>query len=122
MSAELPRMARGRRNRFFEAEGVDELLSMVMELTAEVATLRERLYVTERVLEQNGLAVGKGIERYQITDQDDAWLTAERERLLGTVLRTVESGTRDAREAAPVGEQSGNEEGSGKDPQSIRAA
>lgn len=122
MSAELPRMARGRRNRFFEAEGVDELLSMVMELTAEVATLRERLYVTERVLEQNGLAVGEGIERYQISDEDDAWLTAERERLLSTVLRTVESGSRDAGEAAPAGEESGKKRDSGEDPKSFRAA
>lgn len=122
MSAELPRMARGRRNRFFEAEGVDELLSMVMELTAEVATLRERLYVTERVLEQNGLAVGEGIECYEISDEDDAWLTAERERLLSTVLRTVESGSRDAREAAPAGEESGHREDSTGDSKSVRAA
>ncbi len=122
MSAELPRMARGRRNRFFEAEGVDELLSMVMELTAEVATLRERLYVTERVLEQNGLAVGEGIERYEISDEDDAWLTAERERLLSTVLRTVESGSRDARETAPAGEDSGNQGDSTGDSKSVRAA
>ncbi|HKL63433.1 MAG TPA: hypothetical protein VJ883_08705 [Woeseiaceae bacterium] len=122
MSKELPRTARGRRNRFFEAEGVDELLSMVMELTAEVATLRERLYVTERVLEHNGLAVGEGIERYEITDEDDAWLAAERERLLSTVLRTIESGSRDAREAAPAGEDSGDEEDPGKDSRSVRAA
>lgn len=118
MSAELPRMARGRRNRFFEAEGVDELLSMVLELTAEVATLRERLYVTERVLEQNGLAVGEGIERYEITEEDDTRLTADRERLLTTVLRTLETGTRDAREAAPVGGESGD----GEDDRENRAA
>ncbi|MEJ2603345.1 MAG: hypothetical protein P8172_08610 [Gammaproteobacteria bacterium] len=118
MSAELPRAARGRRNRFFEAEGVDELLSMVLELTAEVATLRERLFVTERVLEQHGLAVGEGIERYEITAEDDAWLGAERERLLSTVLRTLESGTRDAREAAPAAGENGDDE----DPGSVRAA
>ncbi len=122
MSAELPRAARGRRNRFFESEGVDELLSMVLELTAEVATLRERLYVTERVLERHGLPVGEGIERYEITDEDDARLGAERERLLATVLRTLESGSRDAREAAPAGEESEAGEDGGKDSRSVRAA
>ncbi|MEM9304587.1 MAG: hypothetical protein AAGE01_20920 [Pseudomonadota bacterium] len=86
---ELPRMARGRRTRFFEAEGVDELLSMVLELTTEVATLRERLYVAERVLEGEGIAMGEKIEQHALTDADQEALGAERQRLLSTVLRTL---------------------------------
>ncbi|MEO1244316.1 MAG: hypothetical protein AAFX56_01425 [Pseudomonadota bacterium] len=85
----IPRMAESRRNRFFEADGVDELLSMVLELTTEIATLRERQYVTERVLERHGIAVGDEVEAYAMTDADDTRLEAERERMLSTVLRTL---------------------------------
>jgi hypothetical protein len=50
----IPRKARGRRNQFFEAEGVDELLSCMLRLMSEVSALRERQFVTERVLESRG--------------------------------------------------------------------
>ncbi|MFK7956848.1 MAG: hypothetical protein AB8B96_12215 [Lysobacterales bacterium] len=87
----IPRMARGRRNRFFEADGVDELMSMVLELTAEVSTLRERQYVLERVLEEHNLPVGQAVESYQPTENDETHLAADRERLLSTVLRTLDA-------------------------------
>ena len=90
----IPRMAESRRNRFFEAEGVDELMSMVLELTAELSTLRERLYVTERVLEQHGLGVGEGIEAYTLTPADAVRLEDERQRLLATVTRTLGASSR----------------------------
>lgn len=87
----IPTMARGRRNRFFEAEGVDELISMVVELTAEISTLRERMFVTERVLEQHGIEAGVEIEAYELDDGDESSMTAERQRLLATVFRTLET-------------------------------
>jgi len=89
--ARLPRKASGRRNRFFETEGMDELVAMVLELTAEVSTLRQRLYVTERVLEGHGLAIGEQVEAWQPTERDERIMAEERERLLATVLRTLES-------------------------------
>ncbi len=98
---ELPRSARGTRRRYFEAEGIDELLSMVLELTAEVSGIRQRLYVAERVLEKNGLDVGDEIENYTLTEGDEQFLATDRERLLRTVTRTldVDSATTDV--AAP---------------------
>jgi len=88
--ARIPLMARGRRNRFFEAEGVDDLMTMVLELTAEVSVLRERQYVLERVLEDNDLAVGKSIEAWRPNAEDEAVLSEDRERLISTVLRTLD--------------------------------
>ena len=87
----IPRMAKGRRSRFFDADGVDELMSMVLELTAEVSTLRERQYVLERVLEEHNLPVGQAVESYQPTERDETLMGADRERLLSTVLRTLEA-------------------------------
>ncbi len=92
----IPRMARGRRNRFFQAEGVDELMSMVLELTAEVSTLRERQYVMERVLEQHDLPVGRAIESWQPGPDDETQMAEQRARLLSTVLRTLDVQPKDA--------------------------
>ncbi|MEO0998669.1 MAG: hypothetical protein AAFX58_14215 [Pseudomonadota bacterium] len=91
----IPTQARGRRRQFFEADGVDELLGAVLELTAEVSTLRERLFVTERVLERQGLSVGDAIERYEFDAGDREALARERRRLLQTVLRSFEAPRRD---------------------------
>ena len=111
---ELPRSARGARRRYFEADGVDELLSMVLELTSEVATVRQRLYVTERVLEKHGLDVGRDIEGYELSEEDARHLAEDRERLLRTVTRTLEcdAAPKDAasmgrKKTPPAGKQPG---------------
>ena len=91
----IPRKARGRRNQFFEADGVDEIISMVLELTAEVSAMRERHYLLERVLEANNIPAAAAIENYRQSEADRAHLAADRERLIATVLRNFQ---------APVGE------------------
>lgn len=90
MSKRIPYMARGRRNRFFEAEGIDDLVSMIMELTAEVSALRERQYVTEHVLATKGIAITDEIENWVPSEQDEAALGEQRKRLLANVLRTLD--------------------------------
>ena len=96
--ARIPLKARGRGNRFFEAEGVDELISMVLELTAEISTIRERQFVTERVLEQHDIHVGDSVDAYQLSPEEERRLADDRERLIGTVLRTLD--------VAPAGDPS----------------
>ena len=96
--ARIPLKARGRGNRFFEAEGVDELISMVLELTAEVSTIRERQFVTERVLEHHDIHVGDAVDAYQLSPEEERRLADDRERLIGTVLRTLDT--------APAGDRS----------------
>ena len=93
---EIPRRARGRRNQYFEADGVDEIISMVLELTAEVSALRERQYLLERVLEDSGVNAGESIEHYQYSSEDEAQLASDRDRLIRTVMRNLQ-----ARDPAP---------------------
>lgn len=93
---EIPRRARGRRNQYFAADGVDEIISMVLELTAEVSALRERQYLLERVLEARGIDAEAGIEHYQRTADDDTRLADDRDRLIRTVMRNLQ-----ARDSAP---------------------
>ena len=64
----IPRKRRGQRHQFFDADGVDEVLSCVLRLTSEVSALSERLYLTERVLEGQGLNVADEVERYALSE------------------------------------------------------
>ena len=88
----IPRKRRGRRHQFFEADGVDELLSCVLRLTSEMSALSERLYLAERVLEARGIDMAGEIERYRLSEADEAVLGAERQRLIETVLAQLGAG------------------------------
>ena len=93
--SDLPHYAKGSRARFFDADGVDELVSATLELAAEIATLRERQYVTERVLARHGLDIAREIEAFKASDDDNKAMAADRERLLATVLRSFSSASQD---------------------------
>ena len=82
----IPRKRRGQRHQFFDADGVDEVLSCVLRLSSEVSALSERLYLTERVLEGQGLNVAAEVERYALSEAEESALSAERQRLIETVL------------------------------------
>ena len=70
----IPRKRRGERNRFFQAEGVDELLSALLRLSAELSALKDRVYIAEKVLEQQGLNMSDAIEAYELsTEQESEW-------------------------------------------------
>ena len=90
MSKRIPMIARGRRNRFFDTDGLDDLMAMVLELTSEVSVLKERQYVTERLLEENGLSISDGIENWQASELDQQRMAEQRKQLLERVLRTLE--------------------------------
>lgn len=85
-SRRIPRKRRGKRHQFFDADGVDEVLSCVLRVTSEVSALSERLYLVERVLEARGLDVANEVESYTLTDIEETQLSAERQRLIETVL------------------------------------
>ena len=76
------RVAKGRRPRFARDPETDKLLSMVMNLAAEVAVLRERLDTIERVAEARGLFTQAEIEAFKADDAVDQ----ARERLRAEFL------------------------------------
>ena len=88
---QIPRKRRGQRHRFFESDGVDEVLSCVLRLTAEISAVKERLYLAERVLEKQGLQLSEAIEAYEPSTTEAAELAANRERLIQTVLAQLGS-------------------------------
>jgi hypothetical protein len=86
----IPLNHRGKRPRFFDASGTDELMSMVLELTAELWVVKKRLYLLERVAGQAGVPLTPQIEAYELDEGEVAELDERRRLLISTVLRSLE--------------------------------
>ncbi|MEJ2139728.1 MAG: hypothetical protein P8Y61_09820 [Gammaproteobacteria bacterium] len=87
----IPMKHRGKRPRMFSTNGVDELMSMVLELTAELWVIKKRLYLLERVAGQAGVPLTPEIENYDLSEAEIAELDALRRTMIATVLRSIES-------------------------------
>jgi len=86
----IPMQHRGKRPRFFEAKGIDELMSMVLELTTEVWVIKKRLYLLENVAGQAGVSLTEEIENYELSEAEIKELDSLRHQLISTVLRSTE--------------------------------
>jgi hypothetical protein len=53
----LPMDAAGHRPAFFPQEGLDQVVSMVLELAADLWVVRERVFILEAVLSKHGTYV-----------------------------------------------------------------
>jgi hypothetical protein len=87
----MPLRHRGKRPRFFTTSGTDELMSMVLELTAELWVIKKRLYLLERVAGQAGVPLTPEIEGYELSPDEVTELDQRRRLLIATVLRSLES-------------------------------
>ena len=86
----IPLQHRGKRPQLFNTSGVDELMSMVLELTAEVWVIKKRLYLLERVAGQAGVSLTPQIENYDLSEAEIKELDALRRTMIATVLRSLE--------------------------------
>ncbi len=85
----LPLEASGRRPAFFDEPGMDQLLSMVLELAAELWVVRERVFLLEAVLTQQGVAAADAVESYLPTDAEKAVLAKMRAEATANIFRTL---------------------------------
>jgi hypothetical protein len=85
----IPLAHRGKRPRFFDSTGSDELMSMVLELTAEMWVMRKRLYLLERVADRAGLPLTEGIETLELGPDEAAELDRRQRQMLANVLRSL---------------------------------
>ena len=77
---------RGKRYRFFDAQGVDELVSMVMALAQELWTVKERNAVIEALATEKGLITPDDIENYPLSDEQKAKLDEERQAFIDRIF------------------------------------
>lgn len=86
---ELPIDASSRRQAFFEQDGVDQLVSMVLELATQVWVVRERLYYMERAAQNLGVPLVEAVSTYEPSAAEQAELASMRSRMLEDLFRTV---------------------------------
>ena len=79
--AELPGYVRGNPI-YFENEVIDHLLGIVLELGAEIWTLRDRQAFTEELLREHGIDLGERLQKGRPSDALQARLKAEREAMI----------------------------------------
>lgn len=84
---QLPRQTLGKRPHFFDDPALDQMMTFLIELTTEVAVLRERQDTVERLLERDGKVTRASIEAFQPDAKTEAERVAWREAYLKRVLR-----------------------------------
>lgn len=85
----IPLDTAGPRQRFFEAESIDHLVTMVLELAAEVWAVRERLYIIEKEASRLGVPLSSAVAAHTLAPEEQAELAEMRRRMLANILRTV---------------------------------
>jgi hypothetical protein len=81
----LPRVAKGKRSRFYDDPAIDQMMTFLLELMAEFSALHERVDTIERLLDEKGSIARADIEAYQ----PDAATEAARSEWNNAFIRRV---------------------------------
>lgn len=74
---------------FFSDPGIDQLYTMVLELAAEIVTMRERLFAIEAVADERGFDFSRAVESWRPAPDQERALEAIRKRMMQHLFRTV---------------------------------
>lgn len=83
----LPRAANVKRSHFFDDSAIDQVMTFLVELTTEVAVVRERLDTVERLLDTKGSITRADVEAYRPDAAAEQERAAWREAYLKRVFR-----------------------------------
>lgn len=87
--AKLRHGVKGKQLRFFEAQGVDELVSICMTLAQELWVVKERLATVEAAAAKKGVMLGDEIEGYAFTPEQHAIVEDEKKQFIDRVFFTL---------------------------------
>ncbi len=102
----LPLDAAGRRPAFFTQDGVDQILTMVLELATELWVLRERVFVIEAVAAEHGLPLKTAVESHTLSAEQRAELAGMRSVMMDQLFRTLNKDNRPVGAAKVLTERS----------------
>lgn len=88
--ADIPLKSKAKRPSFFKDEASDQMMSMMLEMMTEVWVLKERVYVLEQVLDEEGLSISDKINKLEFSAEQSAELEAARGKFINTVMRSLE--------------------------------
>ena len=85
----LPRYSKGKRPQFFNEEGMEHLLAMILELSTELAVAYNRIDRLERVLIAAGVTSQNALDNYEPDEEalkaQDEWADLLLDRLYSSV-------------------------------------
>jgi hypothetical protein len=87
--AKLRHSVKGKQLRFFEAKGVDELVSICMTLAQELWVVKERLATVEALAAKKGVILGEEVEGYAFTPEQRAIVDDEKKQFIDRVFFTL---------------------------------
>lgn len=80
---------KGKQLRFFEAQGVDELVSICMTLAQELWVVKERLATVEAAIAEKGSVTAQDIENYKFNADQRAIVDDEKKQFIDRVFFTL---------------------------------
>lgn len=83
----LPRDAKGKRSVFFEDPAIDQLMTFILELSAEVSVVYDRVDTIERLLDEKGTISRDDIEAFRPNEEVENARNERREAYLKRVFR-----------------------------------
>jgi len=86
----LKDLTRGKQPRFFDVQGVDELVSITMGLAQELWAVKERLAAVE-ALGKAGISTA-AVEAYQFSDEERVALDRERKEFIDRIYFVLREG------------------------------
>jgi hypothetical protein len=85
----LRHSVKGKQIKFFEAQGVDELVAICLSLAQELWVVKERLASVEAAAAKKGVLLGEDVEGYAFTPDQRAILDDERAQFIDRVFFTL---------------------------------
>jgi hypothetical protein len=77
---------KGKRATFFDDPAIDHVVAMLLALSSEVWSLRERVFVIEKVADESGLDLSAAVEAYQLSGDQQAALSQQRQEFIERVM------------------------------------
>ncbi|MFL2769704.1 MAG: hypothetical protein ACJZ9F_01710 [Rhodospirillaceae bacterium] len=92
----LPRTAKGKRSVFFDDPAIDQMMTFIVELSAEVSVVFDRLDTMEQLLDEKGTISRDDIEAYRPNEAVESARNARREAYLKRVFRIHKEHVKDS--------------------------
>jgi hypothetical protein len=80
---------KGKQHKFFDAQGVDELVSISLTMAQELWVVKERLAVFEAIAAKKGLVLSDEVENFEFTPEQRAAVDEEKRGFLDRIYFTL---------------------------------
>jgi hypothetical protein len=88
---QIPVTPKGKRPSFFDESAVDQIVTMMLEVMAELWVVKERVYTLEKVLDEAGMAATEKVEAFKMNPDEIAELEGARRKYIETIMRSLET-------------------------------